>query len=152
MLKRGFRVQGALLARKKGRLPTPLIPLYGYNGYRRIATRLQSCSRSGVFKTLWEYSFQVTKGKPLHELNVMPAWAVVNHCMGSASNDDGRVTQLLPRLQEVVNFESGECVQAHDSGFVWICSSCWFRMPSTQLYSKGLFFWKLRGRVREVQE
>eukprot|EP00439_Symbiodinium_sp_Y106_P057095 s169_g8.t1 len=40
----------------------------------------------------------------------MPAWAVVNHCMGSASNDDGRVTQLLPRLQEVVNFESGECI------------------------------------------
>ncbi|CAE7519217.1 Ank2 [Symbiodinium natans] len=53
---------------------------------------------------------EVTKGKALHELNLMPAWAVVNHCMGSASNDDGRVTQLLPRLQEVVNFESGECV------------------------------------------
>ncbi|CAE7206284.1 cdtl-7 [Symbiodinium pilosum] len=40
----------------------------------------------------------------------MPGFAVVNHCMGSASNDDTRVTQLLPRLQEVVNFESGECI------------------------------------------
>eukprot|EP00747_Dinoflagellata_sp_TGD_P063345 gnl/TRDRNA2_/TRDRNA2_153402_c0_seq2.p1 gnl/TRDRNA2_/TRDRNA2_153402_c0~~gnl/TRDRNA2_/TRDRNA2_153402_c0_seq2.p1 ORF type:complete len:180 (+),score=23.21 gnl/TRDRNA2_/TRDRNA2_153402_c0_seq2:28-540(+) len=49
-------------------------------------------------------------GKALHEMNIFSGWFVAQHCLGSVGNCHIRVKHLLPRLQQQVQFQEGECI------------------------------------------